>query len=539
MKKQKRFARFCMLLSVVLLGNLLSCFTAYAGSINGNEQSIVSVIYGQFEQGGVVYKVRQEYINSALGYLQQDDVDLTAEQAQSVISEIYANVSTGVESGYLEPVGGTQAQVPPTENQSNGQNTENGSASSKGENQGETGTNGEPITPGDSESGEIIEENPISDGNSEEGGQSPDESDSSGEGNDLENDIPEDIIPKIPPVISILELVDKAPPQSYEYLSRDTDALMGQIQIPYQSILYAICILAVIVALVAVVSFWKQLLTHHRHRKLRKYLKYILTLETAALSAVCLMIGGVWIGAFQDSAVLNKLADTGYYHAIYEDLRRDTSISFALLDIPEVVMDEAITYERVVMAARQQVESDLSQGVYQADTTILTGKLESDIRSYLEGKSVTMTKQAELGLGELMNRLNEKYSSLLRWPFAAWWVQLKIEFFSFVKIALPLSLLLVIISQLLVIFLNHYKHRGVVLCGRGLLAGGLATAAAYGGGLLWFKRAVPEVSPEYMGTFFGFYGNGIWRAGMITGSIGILLGLIYLVAVHTWKEGKR
>ena len=63
---------------------------AYAGSINGNEQSIVSVINGQLEQDGVIYKVRQEYINSAISYLQQADVDLTAEQAQSVISEIYS-----------------------------------------------------------------------------------------------------------------------------------------------------------------------------------------------------------------------------------------------------------------------------------------------------------------------------------------------------------------------------------------------------------------------------------------------------------------
>ncbi len=50
-------------------------------------------------------KVRQEYINSAISYLQQDDVDLTAEQAQSVISEIYSNVQTGVDSGYLEASG--------------------------------------------------------------------------------------------------------------------------------------------------------------------------------------------------------------------------------------------------------------------------------------------------------------------------------------------------------------------------------------------------------------------------------------------------
>lgn len=530
MKKQKRSVRSCMLLSLVFLGTVFSGFTAYAGSINGNEQSIVSVIYGQFEQGGVVYKVRQEYINSALGYLQQDDVDLTAEQAQSVISEIYANVSTGVESGYLEPVGGSSAQVQPSEPSSNtgsGQKAENGNVSD------EVGMQGNTEKPGEDE------ESPTSNENPESGVQSSDESGNVDIEDDLGTSIPEEIIPEIPPVISILELVDKAPPQSYDYLSRDTDSFMRRIQIPYQTILYAIGLLALIIVIVAIVSFWKKLFIHHRHRKLRRYLKGILTLETAVLSAICLIIGGVWIGAFQDSAVLNKLADTGYYRTIFEDLKRDTSISFALLDIPDEVMDESITYERVVMAARQQVESDLSQGVYQADTTMLTEELESDIREYLESKSVTMTDQAERGLDELMGRLNEKYSSLLQWPFASWWVQLKMQFFSFVKIALPASLVLIIISQMFIIFLNHYRHRGILMCGRGILFGGLLTTVIFCVGVVWEKTFLPEILPEYMAVFFRFYSSGIWRAGIILGGIGILLGLIYLVAVRTWKDGKR
>ena len=106
MKNRTRTAKRCSLLSLLFptfLMVMFFCTPAYAGSINGNEQSIVSVINGQFEQDGVIYKVRQEYINSAMSYLQQADVDLTAEQAQSVISEIYSNVQTGVCLLYTSP----------------------------------------------------------------------------------------------------------------------------------------------------------------------------------------------------------------------------------------------------------------------------------------------------------------------------------------------------------------------------------------------------------------------------------------------------
>lgn len=530
MKNNTRTADRCSLLSLLFLTFLMVmvfCTPVYAGSINGNEQSIVSVINGRFEQDGVIYKVRQEYINSAMSYLQQDDVDLTAEQAQSVISEIYSNVQTGVDSGYLEPVG--QTAPPETEPQSAAQ-TQNPNSSDAGKDKaGDKNTDGTADAgnqPGESkENGEPFEEGP----ESVAGTDNPD-----GTGFDE----PQEVIPPTPEIISILELVDKAPPQSYEYLSKDTDALMARIHIPYQTLWYIFIVLAVVIAIITAISFLKKLFVHHHNRKLRKYFRFILAAEIGVLSAVCFTAVSVWIGAFQDSAVLNKLADTGYYRTIFEELRRDTSISFALLDIPDNVMDGAITYERVVLAARQQVESDLSQGAYQADTSALTDQLEADIRSYLEGKSVTMTEQAETGLSELMNRLDQKYSSLLKWPFATWWIKMKTEFFAFIKIILPLSLLLVILSQALIIGLNHYKHRGIILGGKGLIGGGLITAAVFGGGMVMISQNLPEMTPDYMELFFQIFGSGLCRTGMITGVIGVLLGIIVLVAVHTWKDSK-
>ena len=115
---------------------------------------------------------------------------------------------------------------------------------------------------------------------------------------------------------------------------------------------------------------------------------------------------------------------------------------------------------------------------------------------------------------------------------------MRTEFFAFAKIALPLSLLLAILSPALIIGLNHYKHRGVILGGKGLMGGGLITAAAFGAGMVIIGQNLPKVTPDYMELFFKIYGNGLYRTGMITGVIGVLLGVIVLVAVHTWKDSK-
>lgn len=77
---------------------------AYAGEINAEEQSVLAVACGTFEYKGVIYQATSEYMAEARAKLMQDDVDLTAEQAQEAITSIYANVQTGIEEGYIVPV---------------------------------------------------------------------------------------------------------------------------------------------------------------------------------------------------------------------------------------------------------------------------------------------------------------------------------------------------------------------------------------------------------------------------------------------------
>lgn len=77
--------------------------TACAGEINGNEQTVLSIVSGEFEYKGINYKAAPGYIEKVRTYLSQDDIDLTAEQANEAVSEIYANIETGVTEGYIIP----------------------------------------------------------------------------------------------------------------------------------------------------------------------------------------------------------------------------------------------------------------------------------------------------------------------------------------------------------------------------------------------------------------------------------------------------
>lgn len=98
----------CMVitLGIVFLLSLSATHLCFAGGINGHESAVISAASGTFEYDGVTYKAKPGYISQLQAKLSADDVDLDAAQSQEAIATIYANVGTGVASGYLYPVGG-------------------------------------------------------------------------------------------------------------------------------------------------------------------------------------------------------------------------------------------------------------------------------------------------------------------------------------------------------------------------------------------------------------------------------------------------
>lgn len=100
MIKRKNYKMIIMVITVLVVYNC-SLRTVYAGGVNGNEASIVAVASGTFTYDGKKYHATQSAINTLIGYLSRDDIDLTSDQASKAIGMIYANVEAGVSGGYL------------------------------------------------------------------------------------------------------------------------------------------------------------------------------------------------------------------------------------------------------------------------------------------------------------------------------------------------------------------------------------------------------------------------------------------------------
>ena len=95
---KKCILAFSLLFSIVFS---LSAVANAAGGINSEESRVLTVARGSFEYEGEKYVAKRYFVDQLIAYMSREDIDLSAEQADSAISKIYANVETGVREGYI------------------------------------------------------------------------------------------------------------------------------------------------------------------------------------------------------------------------------------------------------------------------------------------------------------------------------------------------------------------------------------------------------------------------------------------------------
>lgn len=99
---RKSFCGLSMLMLTCAL-TIASTMNVQAGEINANEARLVSAASGTFTYEGKTYHASSQYVGELRAYLSRDDVDLTAADVSSLISDMNANIPAGVKEGYLVP----------------------------------------------------------------------------------------------------------------------------------------------------------------------------------------------------------------------------------------------------------------------------------------------------------------------------------------------------------------------------------------------------------------------------------------------------
>lgn len=83
---------------------LISGMTVFAGDINTDELRVIEVASSPQTYNGKQYVSSESSIRRLTAYMNQDDVNLSASQADKAITKFMENISLGIQEGYMLPV---------------------------------------------------------------------------------------------------------------------------------------------------------------------------------------------------------------------------------------------------------------------------------------------------------------------------------------------------------------------------------------------------------------------------------------------------
>lgn len=492
-------------ISTMLAGNCL------AGDINTEEARVYSAACGTFTYNGVSYQSTSSYLAQLSAYLSRDDKDLSATQADAAIRTMYlkSNIKQAIAKGYL--VEATSSQ---TDTENGGTSTENGTTpstesstekntestntestntettsteKSTDKNQSDTDKNTESnsdtknsgtSSDTNTEAGSTGTSSNEGTGTAADGQSSTFDSSASAEeasftnkNNQQQREAILETRPEKEEAVAGVVTYDEESNEIIFSGSHDQTIVIPnsfqQIKGTHTRNLFTIAEVILLIATLSCgvalfvfrcYSFQKK---HHKNhygnhktrRKLRSVLGSVVVAIMAANIFVMLMGAGIQIGLFQNARVTDTLSSSGYYHESYQDLLDEVHAKMNEADCPENACDDVITYDNYLFATRNHVQMTLKGQTPTAEYT----DISTEVADALDGVSY-LTDDSREEIGQEVLELYQQYVGNI---IGESMYGIKQIFYNIFGINMVFAGLNIVVSILILLFMDHYKHRGM------------------------------------------------------------------------------
>jgi len=521
-RKSARIATLALIVPMMVLGFSVR---ALAGDINGEEARVIAAASGTFYYNNEAYAAKPEYISQLTGYLAQDDVDLSASQADAAISQMYGSIAQGVSEGYLYKLSDAEDTTEETTEENTTEAT--------------TETTKPPIMVVPTEEAATEAENPESDvkedgSTGESAGmqtteaviQQIDEEEADGK---VTYDVEHHTI--------IYENKDGSEKKELPSVNHPLDVTnyvrVGNIVI---YTMLGIILLLVLGLYLGKCFPWqrkkrnRKTARYYVNHKMRSAYRKITGTVYMVIIAAHVMVGvlllGVGASVFRQSFVIDNLTSSGYYRYVYDDMNQAIQRELADQNAEAVdTMMQQVGYDTFLNAAKQQAKSSLSGTIQNYDGSELQQKL-MEMDCGLSGEAQQTC--ANVIVGNVQSYSTDMVGSSIYGIKQGYW--------AFMKQTLPIMAVNMLLMVVIVILMDRYHHRGVRYIARGVIAGAVIALLFAIGSYVMKPYAKIYMQPSSLYLFVRDYAK---HAAMIVGAIAsmaVLVGVLLMMLVGVVRK---
>lgn len=550
--------RLGMFLAVA--GLVLGISTSVNAGMNGAESSLYAAASGTFEYNGRTYKAAPEYLSQLSSYLNRPDIDLTAAQAESAKSQMYANVAEGVAQGYIIPTDGGAPDVPtqtPTVEPSS-------AASVSPSKVPEEDASKKPEEKPSKEPAEDSSAQPAGD---EDKPQDTPDNQSESKKPDVEEmveEAKEQIENDMPSSINKIKGLSEAQKENLRkrlsqrtqkedadcvaeydvenqrlqvtlkdgsifYLPDDmTDDFMKQKLMPIKSVLVVMLVLAVISGACLLAFGCVQLQrkhrpsysTHKNRKVIRKVTDIVLCIALSMSLTVISVSVVVETNYMNDHKLVDSLSESGYFHEAYESVMGEVHSILTTLGYEETLCDEVLSFDNFSFATRNNMYQKLNGRDSQATFQDTQNKIVELVGNNVNlGVGILTIYQSAIDniVGDIAYVTRNAYHSQSMGLIA-------------------MAVIIAVLSMMLMLLSDHYQHRSA----RRIAIAICITAALQAVFAGWFVVAKPYtrcyIKPDYFYlSFERFMSNGI-SSMFVAVAVFVFAGILLALVAHSMKK---
>ncbi len=511
---------------------------AEAGSINGNEASVISAAKSTFEYKGRNYVAKSSYIAQLEAKLSSDDVDLTSEQASEAIGTMYANVATGVEEGYLTEVGSSSSGSNADNTDDSNKKDDKDSKDSKDKKDSKDNKdNKDDADSEDNESVELPSESPKSDLNGLEDemkviDNNVNELDISGDNYEFVGSVP---ITTAAVGNKFKINLDKAA-ASLKLMEQSSDKDINSYFkknfikgiLPVALVVFLLCIIATIIFIVI-----------NREYDIKKIIKqvigYLITTIGAAIILSSLFIN---YGFMYSDNFVNKVASTGYYNNVFDTLHDNIDEMLEEAGFEKGDLDAVINERQVYLAGKLNLEAEFNKSRTK-DFLNVKNSMYEVLSHKIADNGYLFNQETADKTNNLSGMIQSVYRDSLKFGYAKELIKLNKAYSKKLNIALIIGCVVFLLGISILFLTQKYFHRVSRLTGFAFLSVGFATLMGALYYIVFLKGSGVNISPKLYQNFFVNYAtsNSYFLASL--GVVALFVGVGLIGVTKMLKEENK
>lgn len=511
-----------IMICIFALSSLIMTQKAEAGQINSAEAGLISTVSGKFEYNGATYQVKDSYIAQGKQKLSQDNVDLTAAEANSYKGQFQQSYAELVEEGYCNKIGGSTKQATPTARKLD-----------KNKKKMLEELLGKPQSPKekktkDTKTKSITTQSPQPTETTDTEELWSEEEEDLGEKLDITG---KDIKYAKNGKLSIRADQNKISITEQEEKKTSQNVIGDILKLSYVRT-GLIILSACTVVLIGAIGGYIGKYTHKKKkkRKLRGALAVIAGVVLAGWGIMLLLTLGLKLGVFSKDIIHREMMESNYYSGVTQVLRKESENVLDKYHCPKALSTDAIKLADVYIEGKQYVDKVMDgEKKVKVNTSRIDKSVEQALKSYEESKGSSLDSQNRK---QIKKEILSAYTTLLTFSFGKDIVKAKKEFMPLFYISIIVGILSVLAIMGIVYKMYGYPHKAVRVAGYGILSSSVFMGVAALLAMIKIVHTTFTISPIYYRDFLVKYITRDIKVFLYLAIVGVLLGVVLFI----WKK---